>query len=142
MDIEKNHILMIKDDSFEAEPFFINQLYCPRGILMSPEDTGNTLSGIDRVVVLSGREKLSEETLSLAREALRSGMDVDFIGGGDELLCPVCGKYIFSERASYEICPVCGWEDDPVQRKDPSFAGGANMLSLEEARRSYGGYEK
>jgi hypothetical protein len=32
---------------------------------------------------------------------------------------------------------VCGWEDDPVQRADPSFAGGANVLSLNEARAAW-----
>ena len=51
------------------------------------------------------------------------------------LRCPVCGQYFFSEE--YEICPICGWEDDPVQRKDPDFAGGANSLSLNEAIMKY-----
>ena len=37
----------------------------------------------------------------------------------------------------YEICEVCGWEDDPVQRKDKDFAGGANELSLNEARKQW-----
>jgi hypothetical protein len=38
---------------------------------------------------------------------------------------------------SYEICPVCFWEDDLVQNEDPSYAGGANQVSLNEARRNY-----
>ena len=46
--------------------------------------------------------------------------------------CPVCGRHVFTE--SHEICPVCGWEEDRVQREDPDFAGGANKLSLNEAR--------
>ena len=53
-------------------------------------------------------------------------------------LCPVCGEYYFSEKGSYEICPVCGWEDDPVQENDPDFAGGANKMSLNEAIFEYG----
>lgn len=48
--------------------------------------------------------------------------------------CPCCGKYEFSEEGSYEICPVCNWEDDPVQEEDPNFGGGANTMSLSEAR--------
>lgn len=36
--------------------------------------------------------------------------------------CPVCGKYTFqSGPGSYEICPVCGWEDDKAQYKDPNL---------------------
>ena len=51
--------------------------------------------------------------------------------------CPVCGNYSFEEKGAYEICPICGWEDDPVQRREPDFEGGANTLSLNEARRKY-----
>ena len=38
---------------------------------------------------------------------------------------------------SYDICPVCFWEDDPVQEDDPQFAGGAYDLCLEECRKNY-----
>ncbi len=49
--------------------------------------------------------------------------------------CPCCGCHTLSEaEASYEICPVCGWEDDLVQKEDPDFAGGANESSLNEAK--------
>lgn len=54
-----------------------------------------------------------------------------------ERVCPVCGKYVFEEEGAYEICPVCGWEDDPVQKRDPDLAGGANSRSLNEARKEY-----
>ena len=47
--------------------------------------------------------------------------------------CPVCGEYIFDEGpGSFDICPVCEWEDDPVQAADPDYSGGANHLSLNE----------
>ncbi len=55
----------------------------------------------------------------------------------DETLCPCCGRFHFEEKGAYEICPICGWEDDPVQRRDPDFEGGANSMSLSEARRKY-----
>ncbi len=48
--------------------------------------------------------------------------------------CPCCEQTTFSEKGSFEICAVCNWEDDPVQLEDPSFAGGANDPSLDQAR--------
>lgn len=50
-------------------------------------------------------------------------------------ICPVCGKTTFSEI--WEICPVCGWEHDRVQERFPAFAGGANRLSLNQAKAAY-----
>ncbi len=48
--------------------------------------------------------------------------------------CPVCRHAVAGGADTYEICPCCGWEDDPVQRHDPSYGGGANVTSLDEAR--------
>ncbi len=50
------------------------------------------------------------------------------------LPCDCCGSKVIRERAAFEICPVCGWEDDPAQARDPDLKGGANALSLAEAR--------
>lgn len=45
--------------------------------------------------------------------------------------CPACGYFVFSEPpGSYEMCPVCGWEDDPVQVRHPRMRGGANGGSI------------
>ncbi len=38
---------------------------------------------------------------------------------------------------TFEVCPVCGWEDDDAQARDPDFAGGANRVSLREARANF-----
>ncbi|WP_407643969.1 CPCC family cysteine-rich protein [Dongia deserti] len=38
---------------------------------------------------------------------------------------------------SYEICGVCNWEDDPVQSADLNYRGGANKMSLNEARQHW-----
>ena len=54
-----------------------------------------------------------------------------------DLMCPCCGRYKFTEYAKYEICPICNWEDDPVSRRAPDFEGGANKLSLNQAREVY-----
>lgn len=56
--------------------------------------------------------------------------------------CPCCGLLTLTsgERGSYEICEVCFWEDDGVQFRDPSYRGGANVESLEEARANYNAF--
>lgn len=52
-------------------------------------------------------------------------------------ICPVCGKYHFSEPNTYEMCQVCGWFDDPLQFEEPDYAGGNNALSLNEYRKKW-----
>jgi hypothetical protein len=53
----------------------------------------------------------------------------------DELFaCPACRFLSLSEVGRYEICEVCGWEDDPVQSCNPELPGGANLESLHEYR--------
>ena len=51
--------------------------------------------------------------------------------------CPVCEQYVFEETRSYDICEVCGWEDDNIQAGDPDYEGGANEMSLNQAREAY-----
>lgn len=51
--------------------------------------------------------------------------------------CPCCGFYTLPGSGNFDICPVCFWEDDPVQEDDPDFAGGANETSLNESRKNY-----
>lgn len=36
-----------------------------------------------------------------------------------------------------DVCEVCDWEDDPVQFYDPDYRGGANAMSLNEAREAW-----
>jgi hypothetical protein len=53
--------------------------------------------------------------------------------------CPCCGYFTIGEEppGTFEICPVCFWEDDYVQFGDPDFRGGANRVSLNEARNNF-----
>ncbi len=45
--------------------------------------------------------------------------------------CSACGFVVFSEPpGSYDICPICKWEDDVVQLESPGYVGGANHRSL------------
>lgn len=56
----------------------------------------------------------------------------------DSYPCPCCGHRVLDAMpGSYEICPVCFWEDDGVQFRWPTMDGGANKASLIEAQRNY-----
>lgn len=46
--------------------------------------------------------------------------------------CPCCKAKTFATRYLYDICPVCGWEDDPDTSEYSS-----NHMSLEEAQNNY-----
>jgi hypothetical protein len=50
--------------------------------------------------------------------------------------CPVCGHLSYPEPpGSYDICDVCGWEDDALQLEfATTLAGGANGITLAEAQ--------
>jgi len=53
--------------------------------------------------------------------------------------CLCCGSLTLEESppGSYDICPVCFWEDDPVQGEDQDSSSGANAVSLRVAQRNY-----
>ncbi len=61
----------------------------------------------------------------------------------DKRTCPCCGYRTLDspDVGSYEICPVCFWEDDPAQAADPDSWGGANDPSLREAQRNFAQFE-
>ena len=51
-----------------------------------------------------------------------------------EYPCPACRFLTLSEQppGTYEICPICWWEDGPVQFSDLDYEGGANKPSLNQ----------
>lgn len=52
--------------------------------------------------------------------------------------CPCCGYLVFgAPPGSYELCPICFWEDDGVQLSHPLMDGGANKASLHEAQQAF-----
>ncbi len=53
--------------------------------------------------------------------------------------CPCCGFLTLHEGppGTFQVCPVCFWEDDFVQFTDHSCRGGANRMSLDEARKNF-----
>ena len=56
--------------------------------------------------------------------------------------CPCCAFLTLSEEppGTHAICPVCGWEDDGVQFRDPDYEGGANSESLVRARANFAAF--
>lgn len=53
--------------------------------------------------------------------------------------CPCCGNFTFNKEpcGDYDICPVCFWEDDSAAISDEDFEGGANKVSLKQAKVNY-----
>jgi rubredoxin len=53
--------------------------------------------------------------------------------------CPCCGYYTLASKppGTFDICPVCYWEDDNIQFMNPEYEGGANEMSLNQARKNY-----
>jgi hypothetical protein len=60
---------------------------------------------------------------------------------GPSFPCPCCGYLVFdSAPGSYDICPICYWEDDIWQLRFPHEAGGANTVSLVEGQANFVAY--
>ena len=64
------------------------------------------------------------------------------MSGKAKFYCPCCGYDTLTEEppGTYDICPICFWEDDPVQFSDPDYEGGANRISLVQGQMNYEKY--
>ncbi|NVK66771.1 MAG: hypothetical protein HWE22_19420 [Flavobacteriales bacterium] len=78
---------------------------------------------------------------SYSNEYLRKQLSLNEVCGDEPNLfpCPCCGFKTIDERAEYEICPVCWWEDDGQdnQNADISMGGPNEDISLTQARINY-----
>ncbi|WP_353525901.1 CPCC family cysteine-rich protein [Denitromonas iodatirespirans] len=65
--------------------------------------------------------------------------DIARAPGGYRRDCPCCGYRTLPDicPGSYEVCPVCYWEDDLTQFENPESSGGANRVSLSVAKRNF-----
>ena len=62
--------------------------------------------------------------------------------------CKCCGYYTLNDEpldperfpGTFEICPVCYWEDDSLQFLDPDYEGEANKVSLNQAKENFKKY--
>lgn len=72
-----------------------------------------------------------------------NGISVGAAGGGGVVLetrmrrCFCCEEYTILLGTENEICPICGWIDDPYQNVHPDSLDGKNPLSLNKARQQY-----
>lgn len=61
------------------------------------------------------------------------------INSSNKYKCPCCSYFTLDHKPNntFELCPGCFWEDDAVQLHDPSYEGGANTMSLNQAKENY-----
>ena len=49
--------------------------------------------------------------------------------------CPICGEMtLSSEEYSFDICKVCGWQEDGLQQKHPDELGPNKQWTLNAAK--------
>lgn len=53
--------------------------------------------------------------------------------------CPCCNYKTLNEKptGTFQVCPVCYWEDDNIQFNNPDFKGGANDINLNIAKENF-----
>ncbi|MDX1456663.1 MAG: CPCC family cysteine-rich protein [Marinobacter sp.] len=60
------------------------------------------------------------------------------VGTESRAQCPCCDYITLAERGSYQICPVCFWEDDGQDLDELDVASGPNRgMTLREGRRNF-----
>lgn len=51
--------------------------------------------------------------------------------------CKCCENLTIDVDSLFDICENCGWQSDLVQEENPDYRGGANKMSLNEAKKAY-----
>lgn len=53
--------------------------------------------------------------------------------------CPCCSYKTLDQESpgSFEVCPICYWEDDNLQFEMPDLRSGANHVSLRQAQANF-----
>jgi hypothetical protein len=54
--------------------------------------------------------------------------------------CPCCDFFTLDARGEYEICVICGWEDDGSDLDRPDTESSPNRMTLREARHTFRQY--
>ncbi|NQY30780.1 MAG: hypothetical protein HRT69_15080 [Flavobacteriaceae bacterium] len=88
--------------------------------------------------------KYSKNQLSKVLEKFSDEELIEIVGfqrscANGKFYCDCCGYNTLGERptGNYEICNICFWEDDPIQSSEPDYEGGANRVSLNQAKRNF-----
>jgi hypothetical protein len=51
--------------------------------------------------------------------------------------CSCCDYFSLHRRGSYDICPVCYWEDDGLSLGEIDEVSGPNYITLRQARQNF-----
>lgn len=83
----------------------------------------------------------SKEYISLEKKQVEIHKFQDEMEGIDveKVSCPCCGYKTLDEDppGTYDICPICFWEDDGVQFEDLDYEGGTNDVLLRQGQRNF-----
>lgn len=65
--------------------------------------------------------------------------EIPLLTSAQRFFCPCCQHQTLPEKppGSFEVCPVCAWEDDSLQFASPDSSDGANAVSLNDARKNF-----
>lgn len=87
---------------------------------------------------LSSARQVTQHAMALAERKFYEHYESPPSGGEAVIVrvycCPCCGYPTVGQPASYEICPICSWEDDGRD------GGGPNAGSLADAQRYFREY--
>ena len=91
------------------------------------------LNDVERQNIVA--EIIKDRTSQIATAGSEAGSGISL----PQLLkkCACCKEYSLPVNTEFEICPICGWIDDPFQNKNPNSTIGRNPMSLVEAQRIY-----
>lgn len=75
----------------------------------------------------------------MVRIATYARKNMETINAFGKYICPCCGFFTLNKQAdnTFQICPVCYWEDDGIQFHEPYYEGGANQVSLNQAKENF-----
>ena len=51
--------------------------------------------------------------------------------------CPCCDHFTLGERRSFEVCPICAWEDDGQDLDELDLVSTPNHITLPQGRSNF-----